>query len=85
MARQRDELSEQGRELYLFLVKFVERWGYQPSIREMAGAMHIDKRAVHDRLSRLSHLGLVILPKPRRERGLVLPHVRFQAVFCDPE
>lgn len=82
MAREQDEVSEKQWEVYLFVVRFLERHGYQPSIREIADALGVDKRAVQDRIRRLVRKGLV--ERGNRDRAIRLKHVRFEPKFDAP-
>lgn len=81
MANKNDEVSDKQKEVWLFLVKHVERFGYQPSVREIANALGVDKRAIQDRIARLVEKGVIELPEGGRDRAILLKNVRFQAFF----
>lgn len=81
MANKQDEVSEKQREVYLFIIGFVERFGFQPTLREIADALGVDKRAIQDRLRLLEEKGLIELSGESRDRAIVLKHVRFKVVY----
>lgn len=81
MATKQTELSEEQEETWLFLIRHVERYGFQPSVREMADALGVDKRAIQDWLARLEEKGLLSLPDGSRSRAIILNNVRFEAHF----
>lgn len=81
MAKKKDEVSEKQQEVWMFIVKHVEWYGYQPTIREIAEALGVDKRAIQDRLALLAEKGLIELPAGDRDRAILLKNVRFEAVF----
>lgn len=74
-----EEVTPKQLELYDFLVRHVEQFGYQPSLKEMGEAFGVTRNAVKDRVKQLVHKGLVALPAVYQDRCLGLPGLRFAA------
>lgn len=73
--------SQKRLDIVELVVAHVERYGYQPSLREMAAALGVTRNAVACRLKALEALGL--LERAGRDRGLRLLNVRFKARYSE--
>lgn len=75
------KLSQKQAQLYLYLIEFIEKHGFQPTQREMAEHFGVDKKAIADRLRGLQRAGVIQLPGAGLERAIRFPFVRFKAGF----
>jgi Mn-dependent DtxR family transcriptional regulator len=73
------DISEKQAELYMYLVRHVEQYGYQPSLTEVAEAFGVTAKAVRDRLMQLANKGYVELGPKYADRCIRLRHVFFKA------
>jgi SOS-response transcriptional repressor LexA len=74
--------SEKQLELVLFIIRHVERWGYQPSRSEMAAHFKVTKSAINGRLIEAEARGIIKI-QPGKERAILLKYIRFQATTSD--
>lgn len=70
--------TEKQLEVWLFLVRYVEKHGFQPSLAEMGLHFGVDKRAIHGRLKELEAKGFIKLTS--EARAIILKHVKFEAI-----
>jgi SOS-response transcriptional repressor LexA len=84
--RPNENPSAKQLEVLRHIIAFVEQHGYQPTLAEMAATFEVTKNAIQSRLKELRRHGLVELPpgRKRRERALVIKHVRFKASLVIP-
>jgi SOS-response transcriptional repressor LexA len=87
VAKKQITASEKQLEVFVFIVQYVERHGYQPSQQEISNALGVARRAVFDRLKLLEEKGYLELSRDGRDRAIWLKHVRFEARFTkgDPD
>src|SRR5205823_5586466 len=85
MAKKQLVVSEKQLEVFMFIIKHVEAYGYQPSQQEVANALGVGKRAILDRLILLQEKGYLELSGESRDRGIRLPNVKFEAKFIKNE
>ena len=83
MAHRNVEISEKQLETYLYLIRHVEEYGYQPTQQEMADALGVTRRAIFDRLRQRSDKGFVFLPEGNVDRNIGLTHLRFNAQYFE--
>jgi SOS-response transcriptional repressor LexA len=78
-----EEITEKQGEVLNFLIDHVSKYGYQPSIGEMAKEFGITHVAMADRIRQLASKGVLDLPGPRQERCFLLRHYRFSPVLVE--
>lgn len=73
--------SDKQKELYGFLIKYIEEYGYQPTQSEMAEFFKVTKNAIRARLKELEDRKLISMGDGSRERAVKIPHVKFKAYW----
>jgi len=81
--RKRVDITEKQAEVFTYILEFVENNGYQPSVKEMAEAFGISRKALRDRLMQLAMKGYVEMPIKHSERAIRLLHVKFVRKFAE--
>jgi DNA-binding GntR family transcriptional regulator len=76
-----DKITEAQAEVWEHIISHVERFGYQPSLREMAEYFQVSAVAIRDRITQLARKGYVDLPPKYSERCLKLNNVKFEATI----
>lgn len=81
----KNEISEKQSELYVYIVRHVEQYGYQPSKTEMAEHFGVTNKAIGDRILQLANKGYIELPPKHSDRCVRLKHVTFRATLAEHE
>lgn len=74
------EVTEKQKELYFYLVLFIEDHGYQPSIEEMAETFEVARKSIQDKITLMEEHGIMRRGQAKHERCVGLRHVGFKAI-----
>lgn len=72
------EITDKQKEIFFFIVDYLEENGYQPTTREAAQHFGITRRAASDRIEQLIRKGYLVAPPLNQERSLKINNVRFE-------
>lgn len=77
-------VSDGQLDIFRYLVKHVQEFGFQPTVQEVAEHFGVAPRAIHDKLGQLARKGFITLSPKGDTRAIRLHFVRFEPVYTGP-